>query len=670
MALSGTVNTTSYDGRYYQLSWTATQSVANNTSTISWTLKALGGTSSWYAERTLKVVLAGTTIYSKTSRVERYTGTIATGTKTISHNSSGAASFSVSLQAAVYVSTVNCTGSGSFTLNTIPRKSTLSVGNGTLGTAQTLTVTRLSSSFTHTIVATCGSASTTICTKSSTTSISFTPPLSWANQNTTGTSVTVKYTITTYSGSTNVGSNSYTKTCSIPSSVKPSVTFTVSEATSLNWGVYVQGVSKLKITLSVTTSYGSAISSYKTTVNGKTYTSSSFTTSVLTSSGNLTIKTTVTDKRGRTGTYSQTINVIAYAEPKFSYMKVHRCNENGTENMQGEYGMISFESACSPLLAGSTYKNNISFKVEYKKTSDLEYTLHETITHGIIPTGNTGVLSSIFPAESGASYHIRLTVIDSFNSIAVTTVLSTAFSLIHWLSNGLGIAFGKLSELTNVLDIGFKTRFSGGILHPVLEADTDLNNVLTPNTYVGANISNYNYANVPAGLTSGTFTLEVVGMGADGQLKQKITYCHKTLSRSWERIYYSSSWGNWICVSDFNGKVLWSGGMYMTAGHTINLSEAVSKQSKGIALVFSLYTNGATSDAEWVIHEIPKYMIINHPSGGGYAFECNTGFRNALKYLYITDTSIRGHDNNNQTKTVDGITYTNGMMVLRYVLGI
>ena len=84
MATSGSFNTSSYDGRYYQLSWTATQSVTNNQSTISWTLKALGGNSSWYAERTVKVVLAGATVYSKTDRVSRYTGTVASGLTSMS----------------------------------------------------------------------------------------------------------------------------------------------------------------------------------------------------------------------------------------------------------------------------------------------------------------------------------------------------------------------------------------------------------------------------------------------------------------------------------------------------------------------------------------------------------------------------------------------------------
>lgn len=121
MALSGTVNTSKYDGRYLRLSWTATQSVANNTSTIKWTLSAVGGNSSWYKTGPVTCTINGTTVYSSSSRVSMYTGTIDTGSITISHNTDGSKSFSISIQAAIYTNAVNCTGSGTFTLDKIAR---------------------------------------------------------------------------------------------------------------------------------------------------------------------------------------------------------------------------------------------------------------------------------------------------------------------------------------------------------------------------------------------------------------------------------------------------------------------------------------------------------------------------------------------------------------------
>ena len=125
MALNGSVNTNAYNGRYYTLSWTATQSVANNQSTINWTLPAAGISGGWTAERTLIVDIAGTKVVNKTNRVERYDGTVSTGSLTLTHDISGAKSFSVSIQAAVYGSSINATGSASFTLNKIARAATI-----------------------------------------------------------------------------------------------------------------------------------------------------------------------------------------------------------------------------------------------------------------------------------------------------------------------------------------------------------------------------------------------------------------------------------------------------------------------------------------------------------------------------------------------------------------
>lgn len=458
MATSGSVKTNSFDGRYYQVDWKATQSTNSNQSTVSWTLKAVAGNDSWYAERTLKVVLAGGTVYSKTDRKERYAGTIASGSKVIKHDSSGDASFSISIQAAVYETSVNCTGSGSFTLNNIPRKSELSVSNGTLGTEQTLSVTRKSTSFTHTIKAVCGSASTTIATKSSSTSIKFTPPLAWASQNTTGTTVSVKYTITTYSGDSSIGSNSYTKSCAIPASVKPSCTVSVSDSTghSETYGAPIQGVSKLAVAVSGTTAYDSPIASYSTSANGATYTVANFTTDFLKSSGTLTVKATVKDKRGRSGSTSANVSVLAYSAPTFGKLSVSRCNADGTENGMGEYCAVWFDCAITAL----DNKNTASYTLKYKRTSDADYTAVALNDY----SGNYSVSdgSYIFEADSGSSYDVQIEAKDAFNTSARNTSVSTGFTLMHWLAGGIGMGIGKIVELKNHLDIGFRTIFRKG----------------------------------------------------------------------------------------------------------------------------------------------------------------------------------------------------------------
>lgn len=129
MALSGTVKISGYQGRYVQLDWTAKQDVANNTSTISWTLKGGGSaTYDWYRAGPFEIVINSvtTTIAATSPRLQLFNGTvIKTGTAVITHDSNGKKSFTISLRAAIYAAAYNCSGSGTFTLNDIPRAATI-----------------------------------------------------------------------------------------------------------------------------------------------------------------------------------------------------------------------------------------------------------------------------------------------------------------------------------------------------------------------------------------------------------------------------------------------------------------------------------------------------------------------------------------------------------------
>ena len=676
MASSGStsVAVTSWDT--LKFSWEIiSQSVANNTSTISWKLQLISGSDGRIDSSTSKkwsVTVNGTT-YSGTNTVgiaNNATKTLASDTTTIAHAENGTKTFSYSFsqQFAITFSGTSIgtkSGSGSGTLDTIARKSSLAASNGTLGTAQILTVSRQSSDFTHTITYACGSASGTIATKSSSTSVTWTPPLTLASQNTTGTSVNVTFTITTYTGSTTIGTSTKTISCSIPSSVKPTVSLAVSDAAGYSgtYGGYIQGLSKFKVVVTATGNQGSTIKAYKSTADGKTYTTASFTTDVIAGSGTLTISVTVTDSRGRTATASTTATVLAYTAPKITSLTVNRCDASGNSDTSGAYLAVVFSNSVTSLNS----KNTATYTVQYKKTSASAYTT-QTLTNyaGQLSVSNG---KFIFSADTASSYNIILTVADSFKSSSKTATGSSAKKLWSILQQGLGFAFGKVAELEGVLDIGFKTRFMGGILHPVLVENTDLNDIRTPNTYVGANVASNNYGNCP--ITKGTFTLEVLGAGVDGQVKQRLSVCSKTDSRIFERFYFESSWGEWICVSDYAGTLLWNGGYYMTAGHTINFSENVSKQKSGIVLVFSEYFDDKVQNQSFKCEFIPKKLIMAN-NGASYSFFMTTSNHAfvATKYMYIHTDHITGHDNNNKTFTNSGITTTNSRFVLRYVIGV
>ena len=94
-------------------------------------------------------------------------------------------------------------GSQNVTLRTIPRTSSISMPATTMGSAGTISISRASSSFTHTLTYAFGNATGTIATKTTSTSVSWTPPTSLASQIPNSTSGTCTLTCYTYNGSYN-----------------------------------------------------------------------------------------------------------------------------------------------------------------------------------------------------------------------------------------------------------------------------------------------------------------------------------------------------------------------------------------------------------------------------------------------------------------------------------
>lgn len=130
MATSGSflTNAISGGGRRGRLrfSWTSTSSVANNTSSISWTLKGVQELAGWQNAENFYVVVDGTRYTSDARRQLTEGLTVLSGTTVVTHNAAGARSFTASAGAAIYnYGTANSTGSGTYTLNTIPRASNI-----------------------------------------------------------------------------------------------------------------------------------------------------------------------------------------------------------------------------------------------------------------------------------------------------------------------------------------------------------------------------------------------------------------------------------------------------------------------------------------------------------------------------------------------------------------
>ena len=127
--------------------------------------------------------------------------------------------------------------------------------------------------------------------------------------------------------------------------------------------------------------------------------------------------------------------------------------------------------------------------------------------------------------------------------------------------------------------------------------------------------------------------------------------------------------------TEFTGsnKVLWSGGYYMSDSQTATLSAAISDQANGIVLIWSYYVDGASDNSNFQCTYIPKHFITLHP-GKGIAAVLTNGTMNimASKYVYVSDTSIKGYAGNADAATNkdSGVTSTSKNFVLRYVIGV
>ena len=454
MAKSGSITTNESHGRSVKLSWSlSSQSVENNQSTLSWSITGAGSASGWVMTGGFKAVINGTTVYSTSTdtRIQLYNGTsVASGTTKITHNADGTKSFSLSIEAGVYTYAVSVTASGTHTLDTIPRASTVSATNANMGSASTITITRASSSFTHTLTYSFGSTTGTIVSKTTSTSVSWTPALTLPNQIPNAVSGTCTITCDTYNGSTKIGSKTCTLTLTVPASVKPTMTSVTATRVDGDvpaaWAIYVQNKSKATVTINgAAGAYGSTISSYSISGGGYSSTASSFTTGLLAASGTITFTAKVTDSRGRVSdAKTVSISVVAYSAPSFSSYISQRATSAGVINDDGTYirGLISFSYAtCSS-------KNTITCATYYKKSSATSWTnANKSFSSGTAFTFGGGAIST----ES--SYDVKYTITDAFTTVTIIDMVSTASVLMDFKAGGKGIAIGKVSEKDKTLEI-------------------------------------------------------------------------------------------------------------------------------------------------------------------------------------------------------------------------
>ena len=372
-----------------------------------------------------KCVINGNTVYQSNTRIKLYTGTVvASGELAIGHDTNGSKSFSAYAECAIYTSAVNCKGSGSWSLPDIARASQPSLNtwpnnspNFNIGDTIVVHMNRKSSVFTHTVVLKLGSYSYTIGT-GVTDNISLDTDKIASNlyaQMPNSNEMTGEIAVTTYSGSTAIGTSS----CAIIAHVVNSnPTFDVAYEDSNSKTIAITGDnqhiirnnSALKISVSNAQALNSAtLKSITAVVNGNAYTGTLNGSTGVVNVGavnvshdtEVTVK--LTDSRGNVGQKKITVLVYDWSLPS-AIIKLNRKSNYYSEsilNVNANYSSIGG-------------KNEITIKYRTKKVANSTYSTYTTVQN---------YTDANFTADNEYEWNVQVNVADKLGNTTYNLIL-------------------------------------------------------------------------------------------------------------------------------------------------------------------------------------------------------------------------------------------------------
>lgn len=454
MANSGSFDTSSYGSgnynRYLNFSWNVqSQSTASNTSTISYTLKGAGGsTTSWQMSGPFKLVIDGQTVYSSSERIQLKNGTVLkSGTFTMTHSSSGARSFSAYAEAAINSYAVNCTGSGSWSLPNISRYPTMSTAPN-FNDTDNPTITFLNPSQLYPIRCKIEAGGNTqlIIRDLPKTATSCTFQLTAAerdllyakcpNSKTLG----VTFTVCAMNGNTELNASYVYRTMTV---VNANPTFSAAYKDTNSSIVAVTGNDQLivqnKSTLAVKVTNAAALKSASLTtatcvLNGTTYSgnisgsSYTFNIGALDISSNATATVTVADSRGNTTSQNLTIQMIAYFAPSaiITYNRANNYYTPTTVNVDANYASVDG-------------KNSVTIKVRYKKTTVSTWSSYVTFQDNV---------SQVLQLDNNYAWDLQTVITDLYSTVTYNMVVSRGMPIVYFdrLKNSTGFNCFPLDE--------------------------------------------------------------------------------------------------------------------------------------------------------------------------------------------------------------------------------
>ena len=389
-----------------------------------------GGTAS------LSITCNGST--KSTSRTFPYPTNVSAGgwvlaqseTFEVEHNSDGTKSISISSSLSTSQFNPNsASASGNLQLSTIPRTSKVTCPSFNIGDSTVVNIERFSSSFRDTITWSFGSLSGTLATKTSNTSVGFSPSANnFHAQIPNARSGIGTITCKTYNGNTLIG----TSTCSFTAYVvedDPDIQVAIVDTNNTTIALtgssskIVRYMSKPKFTINATAKKSATISSYALSVgDGNTYTSRETTVSGGVPSN--TYVATATDSRGYSNSLNGTIsNFVNYVKASFTKKLIYRTESASTQimvDLEGNYFNGSFGS------------QNNSITLKYRtRVENGSWSSYRTVTATV--TGNTfkytASLGNSFSINN--AYEVEFVVSDKLTTDTLSVLITKGLSVIE-----------------------------------------------------------------------------------------------------------------------------------------------------------------------------------------------------------------------------------------------
>lgn len=399
------------------------------------------------------------------------------GTKTITetnsdqyvqHNDDGTASVTITTTLYNGYLKLNKTLSTTVSLPTIPRKSTVTATNTTIGTACSININQKSDSFTHTLNYSFGNLNGTIATGVKY-SYGWTIPTNFYSQIPNASSGTITINCDTYNGGTLIGSSSTTATIyANQNETKPSVSISAKDINPITAqltsgteesNIIVKGFSNAQVTWSSTSKQYASIRS--NTINGTSVSTSPY----LVNNATTNIFTLIaTDTRG----FSNSTSTTNTSNPLVDYvrLRIDPINFYRIKPTTGEVG-LTFEGNYFNDTFGNTANTlELSFKSREKGSStswdDIESV---SLEGGYYLDGNkvysgTSATNRIIQLEGTfdytKQYEFRFYYKDKIIDEYVDKSISYGKPIFWWNKDGVydGKTDGKLATLDLVYPIG------------------------------------------------------------------------------------------------------------------------------------------------------------------------------------------------------------------------